>query len=99
MEAGQVPATDGFIFMLHDQLGILGCAWANRKTVLENHTTDSCLLPIRENGVHTLEEGSRRAIEHYEINLKKRPNHLGTRWLLNIAYMTAGEHPDGVPEP
>ena len=45
-----------------------------------------------------LEEGSRRAIEHYEINLKKRPDHMGTRWLLNLAYMTLGEYPDGVPE-
>ena len=99
VEAGQVPATDGFIFMLHDQLGIAWLRLGEQENCLENHTTDSCLLPIRENGVHTLEEGSRRAIEHYEINLKKRPNHLGTRWLLNIAYMTLGEHPDGVPEP
>lgn len=99
VEARQVPVTDGFIFMLHDQLGIAWLRLGEQENCLENHTTDSCLLPIRKNGVHTLEEGSRRAIEHYEINLKKRPNHLGTRWLLNLAYMTLGEHPDGVPEP
>ena len=98
VESGRVPATEEFIFMLHDQLGIAWLRLGEQENCLENHTTDSCLLPIRENGVHTLEEGSRRAIEHYEINLKKRPDHMGTRWLLNLAYMTLGEHPDGVPE-
>ena len=54
VEAGQVPATDGFIFMLHDQLGIAWLRLREQENCLENHTTDSCLLPIRENGVHTL---------------------------------------------
>lgn len=98
VESDRVPATEEFIFMLHDQLGIAWLRLGEQENCLENHTTDSCLLPIRKNGVHTLDEGSRRAIEHYEINLKKRPDHLGTRWLLNLAYMTLGEHPDGVPE-
>ena len=28
----------------------------------------------------------------------ERPDDLGVRWLLNVAYMTLGEYPDGVPQ-
>ena len=43
------------------------CASGSRRNCLRNHTTNSCLLPIRGDGIHTLQEGSRRAIEHYTI--------------------------------
>ena len=99
VEAGQVPATEGFVYMLHDQLAIAYLRLGEQENCLRNHTTNSCLLPIRGDGIHTLQEGSRRAIEHYTINLNKRPSDLGTRWLLNLAYMTLGEYPEGVPEP
>ena len=98
VEAGQVPATEGFVYGLHDQLAIAYLRLGEQENCLRNHTTNSCLLPIRDDGVHTLQEGSRRAIEHYTINLNKRPSDLGTRWLLNLAYMTLGEYPEGVPE-
>ncbi len=99
VEAGQVPATEGFVYMLHDQLAIAYLRLGEQENCLRNHTTNSCLLPIRDAGIHTLQEGSRRAIEHYTINLNKRPSDLGARWLLNLAYMTLGEYPEGVPEP
>ncbi len=99
VKAGQVPATEGFVYMLHDQLAIAYLRLGEQENCLLNHTTDSCLLPIRGDGIHRLQEGSRRAIEHYTINLNKRPSDLGTRWLLNLAYMTLGEYPEGVPEP
>ena len=98
VEAGAVPANDGFIFMLHDQLGIAWLRLGEQENCLRNHTSDSCLLPIRADGVHSLPEGSRRAIQHYTVNLHRRPEDLGTRWLLNLAYMTLGDFPHGVPE-
>ncbi len=64
-------------------------------------TPESCILPIRDGGIHKVEEGSRKAIEYFERALQNTPEgarmHLGTRWLLNIAYMTLGEHPDALP--
>ena len=97
VEAEQVPATEGFVYMLHDQLAIAYLRLGEQENCLHNHTTNSCLLPIRGDGVHRLQEGSRRAIEHYTTNLTKRPSDLGTRWLLNLAYMTLGEYPAAVP--
>jgi hypothetical protein len=58
---------------------------------------ESCLLPIRGSGVHQRQRGSRQAIKGLTAVLQERPNDLLARWLLNIAYMTIGEHPGSVP--
>ena len=72
------------------------------------HTAESCILPIRGEGVHTKEEGSREAIKYFsEVlegtrNSRNRSDILqwreASRWLLNIAYMTLDEFPEGVPK-
>ena len=65
-------------------------------------TPESCVLPIRGQGIHTEKGASKQAIEYFTEVLEGSPKdsllHLGSRWLLNIAYMTIGTHPDGVPE-
>ena len=64
-------------------------------------TPDSCILPIRAGGVHKVEEGSRRAAAHFREVLGDAPpgsrQWMQARWLLNIASMTLGEHPDSLP--
>jgi hypothetical protein len=57
----------------------------------------SCLLPIQGSGVHKDKEGSRAAIREYLELLENNPGDLTARWLLNVAYMTIGEHPEKVP--
>jgi hypothetical protein len=63
---------------------------------------DSCLLPIRDGGIHTREGGSRAAVNEFKkvVNLVPRNSkrYLETAWLWNLASMTLGEHPQGVPE-
>ncbi len=65
---------------------------------LQRHATDSCLFPIRGSGVHVDQQGSRAAEDLYASLLREQPNDLDSRWLLNIAAMTLGDYPDGVPE-
>ena len=75
-------------------------AWlrvGEQENCLARHTTESCLVPIRGGGVHTLVRGSRAAIKVLEEQLREVPGDLAARWLLNIAYMTVGEYPDKVP--
>ena len=62
------------------------------------HTVDSCLFPIGGAGVHALPEGSRRARAYLALLLERDPQDLTARWLDNVAAMTLGEWPDGVPE-
>ncbi len=57
----------------------------------------SCIFPLAAAAVHQRTAGSREAIVHFTIYLKRYPEDLGIQWLLNLAYMTLGEYPGGVP--
>ncbi len=75
-------------------------AWlrlGEQQNCIQDHSADSCLLPIRDAGVHRLKQPSREAIRRYTALLEQFPEDVGYRWLLNIAYMTVGEWPEGVP--
>ena len=54
----------------------------------------SCIFPLAAAAVHRRTAGSREAIEHFTRYLRQRPEDLGVRWLLNVAYMTLGEYPE-----
>ncbi len=58
----------------------------------------SCILPISGKAIHQFPEGSRNAIKHFKEYLAKFPDDLQVKWLLNVAYMTLGEHPHGVDQ-
>ena len=82
----------------------LGLAWlrlGETQNCVLNPNADHCILPIRPGGFHTLPEGSRQAIPYFQAVLDNTAAeerlHLSARWLLNIAYMTLGQYPEGVP--
>ena len=64
---------------------------------------DSCILPLRDGGIHTQQDSSLQAITYLTEVLRNTtvelPLHLEARWLLNIAYMTVGGYPEQVPKP
>src|SRR5581483_2324623 len=66
---------------------------------LVSHNADSCIFPLQPKAYHVLPRGSRGAIELLSEQLTEFPGDLGSRWLLNLAYMTLGEYPGKVPEP
>lgn len=70
-----------------------------QENCIEDHTAESCLLPIGEGGVHRFPRGSEGAIKILEDILEEHPEDMSSRWLLNIAYMTLGKFPDEVPSP
>jgi hypothetical protein len=59
---------------------------------------DSCLLPIRRGGIHVKREGATRAAAVLKGLLDEDPSNLQARWLLNVAHMSLGSYPEGVPE-
>ena len=61
------------------------------------HSIDSCFVPIKGRGIHSIERGSRGAIRILTDSLTRNPSSLVNRWLLNLAYMTLDEYPDEVP--
>ena len=68
-----------------------------RNNCINNHSSESCIMPVREKGVYIDAGSTRRAITLYEEILARDSGDLDSRWLLNIAYMTIGEYPDRVP--
>jgi hypothetical protein len=91
---------------LRDELELrLGSAWM-RLGETENccalHTPVSCILPIEGPALHSRPEGSRKAIAVFDALLASPDAadfaKLQAIWLRNIAAMTVGEYPDGVPE-
>lgn len=59
---------------------------------------DSCILPIRNQGIHRNRAGSENAIKHLTSVLTRTPEHVSARWLLNLAHMTLGGYPEQVPD-
>lgn len=78
--------------------GIAYMRLGERSNCMLNHTGSSCIFPIKNDGVHKLQTGSRKAIETYKTMLKMHPDDLESKWLINIAYMTLGEYPQKVPK-
>lgn len=64
---------------------------------LEGHNAESCILPIKGIGIHQDVAWSQSSIKLLEKILSKNPYDRQIKWLLNIAYMTLGKYPGGVP--
>lgn len=79
-------------------IGIAYMRLGERNNCMLKHTGSSCIFPIKNDGVHKIETGSRKAIDVYKAILRVHPYDLESRWLINIAYMTLGEYPQKVPK-
>ena len=90
--------SDALIF----RLGVAYVRLGETQNCCLRNEPESCILPIRGVGIHTLKEGSKRAIDYFTEVLNATPEalsiHLRARWLLNIAYMTVGTYPGDVPK-
>jgi tetratricopeptide (TPR) repeat protein len=86
------------IASLEPYLGLSYIRLGEQENCIINHTAASCLFPIQPAGFHQLPAGSSQAIDIYQQLLKKNPDDLTSRWMLNVAYMTLGKYPNQVPD-
>lgn len=84
--------------LLFDQLAIAYMRKGELENCAANHNAQSCIIPMKGGGIHQVTSGSDSAITIYKTILNKFPNDLQSRYLLNIAYMTLGRYPSGVPK-
>src|SRR5207253_621928 len=61
-------------------------------------SADSCLLLVNSSSANINKSAFAAAIKEYTDILKDFPDDLTNRWLLNIAYMKAGDYPKEVPK-
>ena len=92
----------GLFLFVKFSLGVAYMRLGETQNCCKQNTPDSCIMPIQGAGIHTQEEGSRRAIECFQVVLNNSDEYsvmwLRSRWLLNIAHMTVGDYPNRVPK-
>ena len=80
---------------------LLGVAWLHRSEMANDvyrHPGERCIFPIRPEFKFLKTADSPKAVDHLLASLKARPDDIETKWLLNLAYMTLGNYPAGVPK-
>ena len=97
---GDVPSDlpDGFQQGMRRSLGIAYMRLAQRDNCLPPNPAARCAIPIDPAGMHPHRDSARKAVALYEQMAQDDPTDLTVRWVLNLAYMWLGEHPDGVPD-
>jgi hypothetical protein len=84
------------------RLGVANLRYGETQNCVAHHSAQSCIMPIRGDAVHSDRRGSLQAIRRFEEVISRVPQSsplfLKAVWLLNLAHMTIGDYPDGVPE-
>ena len=78
----------------------LGVAYLHRSEMDNNvyrDPGDRCIFPMSPKDKYAKTADSAKAIQYFLRYLKQKPDELEVKWLLNIAYMTTGAYPSGVP--
>jgi hypothetical protein len=78
-------------------LGIVALRRGEIENCLECVGPSSCIFPISREAIHQNQAGSRDAVKWFSAYLNDSPRDLRVIWLLNIAHMTLGQHPEKVP--
>ena len=84
-------------FELQEKLGIAQMRRGDIENWVRDRNARSRIFPIDPEQRHKRESGPRNAIQHFLTCLAQKPDELEVQWLLNLAYMTLGEYPHGVP--
>jgi tetratricopeptide (TPR) repeat protein len=96
--AAEIPAG---IPQLMEVLGVAYLHKSEMKNSVYRHPGDWCLFPPRLAKSYQVTDDSEKAIQYFLKYLAikpERPDQLQVKWLLNLAYMTIGKYPLGVPQ-
>ena len=58
---------------------------------------ERCIFPLKPGLKYEKPASSEKSVEYLQKYLARKPDALDVRWLLNLAYMTLGKYPEGVP--
>jgi hypothetical protein len=98
VEPMEIPGKEQTVLEVKKLLALAALRLGEQENCILNHTIASCIIPITKEGQHAKMEGSVMAMEIYQEILRATPNDLTSRYLLNIAAMTLGKYPDGIPK-
>ena len=82
---------------LEEALGLAYLHKAEMDNGVYRHPGDRCIFPPRKPVRYEKPESSQKAIQYFTKYLERRPDTSDIKWELNLAYMTLGQYPGGVP--
>jgi len=91
-------SVDGSRIALEKILGIAELRRGETENCVYHHNPQMCIVPLSPEGYHKLTSGSENAVKHLLKYLDQNPRDLEAEWLLNIAEMTLGKYPVGLPQ-
>jgi tetratricopeptide (TPR) repeat protein len=95
--AAEIPAG---IPQLTEVLGVAYLHKSEMKNDVYRNPGDWCLFPAHAAKPYRVTDDSARAIQYFQKYLEmkpERPDQVQVKWLLNLAYVTIGKYPSGVP--
>src|SRR5439155_24145990 len=101
--AYKLAVTDvpGGVPQLTEALGVAYLHKSEMANDVYRNPVDRCTFPPRANLCYQQTGDSEKAINYFSKYLElvpERPDAVQVKWLLNLAYMTLGKYPDGVPQ-
>jgi tetratricopeptide (TPR) repeat protein len=82
---------------LEESLGILYLHAAEMENGIYTNPGDRCLFPMSPALRYEQTANSEKAVQHFLKYLATQPDSLEAQWMLNLAEMTLGNYPAGVP--
>ena len=89
---------DDFVHQVEFPRAIAYLRLGEQQNCVDHNAPESCLFPIASRATHHLPRGSQVAAAALESILERRPKDESARLLLNLAHMTLGQYPGGVPK-
>jgi len=80
---------------------VLGIAYLHKSEIdndVYRNPGDRCIFPPAVPNRYQKTGDSEKAVSFLSKYLQRKPEALDAKWLLNLAYMTLGQYPDGVPK-
>ncbi len=59
---------------------------------------ERCIFPMPPDLRYAQTASSAKAIQYFTKYLQRKPGDIEVKWLLNLAYMTLGKYPSGIPQ-
>jgi hypothetical protein len=83
--------------MMLETLGIAHFHKAGMSNGIFRRGGDLCLFPPRPGAAYPAGVDAEHAVQYFLKFLDRKPDDLEVRWMLNLAYMSLGKYPAGVP--
>ncbi len=90
-------APDGYVTTLRQLLGLAYLRLGEQENCIDAHVASACILPFDPSAEHKNTRGARSALETFQALERTGGATSTTRYLMNVAAMALGEHPNAMP--